>query len=724
MSVTNLLIYIIINNVMVMVTTQMCPMAKCSCQQYPPDIKVINCRDKGLTEIPKIEYPTRQHAYKVTFSTNQNTESIYCSNCNRIQTVMDNAFNGIIVTSLDLSKNPLRIVSNISFKGLENNLTELFLSGDKNSKPPYSALDNLTVLETLELYDFVQLHINTDNNFHRFPKLRKFVLHNMKISYIERYSFLNKLTYLRILELRNNEDLRTIPVGALNHLPSLKNLVLTKNGITTVPYAAFKNLFHLVELDLSNNLISRLQSGCFKSIRQSLQVLKLQLNQLDEYKLFPLTEGYWSQLKVLNLAYNKFRKIPENLFINMIYLKHLYFNSNKITSILKNNFRALSEMKEIDLSSNNLLYIQGDSFSDLQKLSYLDLRGQNEWNRYLKLNITRESVNGLENELQELLLTQTKVEESTIWDAIGALRRLRVLQLGRTGLTFIKDYAFKNHFKLQYLELSENGIFEITDKGFYGLKNSLLTLDLSQNSIHMIDKCVFKDFSLLSQIYLWRNPLHCDCRLKWLHDWIEEKKQDDPFVIYTADPICNTPEDVHNYPIYELNRDDLRCHQNYTEPSCIIHSTAPPTTSTSTTARPTTTPTIGDKPTGTIMVPKLDMNIDKKGTTSLKLVWKVTTTEGVQKFLLSVLKDDVNNAVQLNYELAKTTDYFLLNRLDPNSFYEICVHIIMTHDYLKSPGTQKCVFSNTLPISIGPINKHNSFLFITSLCFTALMRIV
>lgn len=696
---------------MVTITAQMCPMTKCSCQQYPPDIRVINCRDKGLKAIPKIDHPTQQYAYKITFSTNQNTDSIYCSNCNRIQNVSDNAFKGVRVTSLDLSKNPLKFVSNGAFKGLENHLKELLLSGDKISTPPYPALYNLSALETLELYDFAQLHIETQNYFHRFPNLKKLVLEKMKISYIEKFSFYNKLLHLKILELRNNEEMQMIPAAALSDLSSLEKLLLIKNGIMIVPYAAFRKLFYLQELDLSNNLISKLQPGCFEIIRQSLQVLKLQLNQLDEEKLHPLTEGYWSLLKTLNLAYNKLKKIPENLFVNMINLKYLYLNSNKITSILKNDFRALWEMKEIDLSSNNLLYIQGDSFSDLRSLSYLDLRVQNEWNSYLKLNITRESVNGLEKQLQELLLTQTKVEENTIWGTIRALQHLRVLQLGKTGLTFIKDYVFKYHSKLQYLELSENGISEITDKNFYGLNNSLLTLDLSQNSIRLIDKCVFKDFSLLNQIYLWRNPLHCDCGLKWLHDWIEEKKQDDPFVIYTADPICNTPEEFHDYPIYELNRDELRCHKNHTEPSCTVHSSVIPTTSVTTT--PSTTPTRDDIPTGTVTAPKLDINIDKKGTTSLKLIWKVTSTQGVQKYLLTVLKDDVNNAFQLNYALAKTTDYFILNRLDPNSFYEICVHVIMFH--LKSPGPQKCVFDKTLPLSNGPINKPNSFLFVASL---------
>ncbi|XP_007907598.1 leucine-rich repeat-containing protein 3B isoform X1 [Callorhinchus milii] len=61
-------------------------------------------------------------------------------------------------------------------------------------------------------------------------------------------------------------------------------LFLDYNEITSVPNDAFKDLHHLVELNLSNNLIHKLETHAFRGLNESLTVLSLSNNKLQTVK--------------------------------------------------------------------------------------------------------------------------------------------------------------------------------------------------------------------------------------------------------------------------------------------------------------------------------------------------------------------------------------------------------------------------------------------------------
>ncbi|GFS83800.1 LRRCT domain-containing protein [Nephila pilipes] len=53
------------------------------------------------------------------------------------------------------------------------------------------------------------------------------------------------------------------------------------------------------------------------------------------------------------------------------------------------------------------------------------------------------------------------------------------------------------------------------------------------------------------------NPIHCDCKIAWLRDWIQKKG--DSVVKLPQHTRCETPEEYQNMPLAEIPNDQLIC---------------------------------------------------------------------------------------------------------------------------------------------------------------------
>lgn len=119
------------------------------------------------------------------------------------------------------------------------------------------------------------------------------------------------LTYLEILDLRENNLKNIDPAVFRDGMAHLTYLYLNGNQLVHLPYAQLSPLKRMKVLDISYNRISEL---LYFQQEQELQGVRISLD-------------------VLQLAYNQIEKLSPNDFQHFLKVNHTYLNGNPLTVI-------------------------------------------------------------------------------------------------------------------------------------------------------------------------------------------------------------------------------------------------------------------------------------------------------------------------------------------------------------------------------------------------------
>ena len=116
---------------------------------------------------------------------------------------------------------------------------------------------------------------------------------------------------------------------------------------------------------------------------------------------------------------------------------------------------------------------------------------------------------------------------------------------------------------ISYLNLKQNKISSITNSflGNLSESKSLKWLDLSDNNLKRLPTEV-QELTNLEKVWLSGNPIHCDCDMTWMIDWINNFR-----TITTREHVmvdhyqlnCHGGK-MNGKPIYKLNKVDLGCY--------------------------------------------------------------------------------------------------------------------------------------------------------------------
>uniref|UniRef100_A0A8C3BZ13 Leucine rich repeat LGI family member 3 n=1 Tax=Cairina moschata TaxID=8855 RepID=A0A8C3BZ13_CAIMO len=126
------------------------------------------------------------------------------------------------------------------------------------------------------------------------------------------------------------------------------------------------------------------------------------------------------------------------------------------------------------------------------------------------------------------------------------------LLLNSNKFTLIGDNAFAGLPHLQYLFIENNDIQALSKATFRGLK-SLTHLSLANNNLQTLPRDLFKPLDILSDLDLRGNALACDCKIKWLVEWMESTNTTVPAVF------CSSPAHFEGQRIRDLALGDFQC---------------------------------------------------------------------------------------------------------------------------------------------------------------------
>ncbi|XP_028155800.1 leucine-rich repeat and immunoglobulin-like domain-containing nogo receptor-interacting protein 1 [Ostrinia furnacalis] len=293
--------------------------------------------------------------------------------------------------------------------------------------------------------------------------------------------------------------------------PYLKNLNLQDNELSEVPVKALKILTNLSLLDVSKNFLTHIENHSFITLRK-LTTLKISDNNitLADHAL----SGLESSLKNLNLKGTKQKVVPECI-------------------------RGLRSLAFLDLSQNSIRELPGPdgsrTFEGLESLTALNLE------RNLIVNLKEDAFSGIKTTLSSLSLLNNLLPEFPT-SAIGTLSDLRVLDIGFNLLNKLPVEAFLKNPAITLLALDGNPLPTVPVEAFAHLNQTLRGLSLGGRF------------------------LNCDCRLRWIIEWIRNGELQ--VTSRERNPqFCGNPPHFRERGFYSFEPNELVCDHETTTAS-------------------------------------------------------------------------------------------------------------------------------------------------------------
>ncbi|XP_056220478.1 toll-like receptor 13 [Seriola aureovittata] len=376
---------------------------------------------------------------------------------------------------------------------------------------------------------------------------------------------------LRILDLSRNK-LSSVPAATRN-LPILQELDLSSNLISKLECDDFANQTMLRQLNLYQNSISALKGCVFKDLIR-LQVLKLQSNQMSE--LHGAFNKHLPNLRQLLLNQNKLTAIKHGEFRGLQSLQNLSLHHNQIHQLEMGCFIGLMNLTDIQLQENRIKEdeINKGSFNDLINLRRLELRDNN-----IRYGNNSTLPNAPFSQLSRLdtlgiALQHGKGKSYLPHNFLQGLTNLRVFNTRNIQLLTLHKDTFIYTPQLQELDISTNEFRDLSPELFSPIPNlkslyisktilgsleflvnaSLSKLEFLQarkNQYSVISEEIIKSVPALVYVDLQGNSFRCDCDNAWFLQWIENNNQTQVFDAYNF--TCNYPVHLKGKELLELD---------------------------------------------------------------------------------------------------------------------------------------------------------------------------
>ncbi|XP_030068510.1 toll-like receptor 13 [Microcaecilia unicolor] len=305
---------------------------------------------------------------------------------------------------------------------------------------------------------------------------------------------------VQTLSLHNN-SIRTLEKDTFTRCPGIKTLDLSRNVLRRIDCLVFVKKRHDLEvLIVEHNLLNRLVSCSRVSLKfKRLRYISLKFNRI--LTVADAAFSYAPQLQELNLSINSIANLNRSALKHLQKLQILRLDNNLITDLCKESFEDLTSLQILILRNNRVSVIFNQTFYKLEHLYILDLGGN------IIKHLNKSSFEGLRN-LSKLYLDGNQISkiDDTMFSCVQ--NSLQVLDLARNYLRYIstrtKMSPFQKMSNLSDLKLQAQqpfGINIIPPSFFKGL-TSLQSLFLSRNKLLSIPPDVFDDLSQLRYLSL------------------------------------------------------------------------------------------------------------------------------------------------------------------------------------------------------------------------------
>ncbi|KAF9409404.1 hypothetical protein HW555_011228 [Spodoptera exigua] len=290
------------------------------------------------------------------------------------------------------------------------------------------------------------------------------------------------------------------------------------------------------------------------ALNMSTRNIVIDLLYINNSSIPVLTHNMFSNLKIHNLQISGcgIKKIEDDAFRGQgPYLKNLNLQDNELTEVPVKALKILINLSLLDISKNRISHIASHSFITLRKLTTLKVSDNN-------VTLEPQALTGLENSLKNLNLKGTK--QKTVPECIRGLRSLAFLDLSQNSIRELPgpdgSRTFEGLDSLTALNLERNLIVHLRDDAFAGIKS---TLTLDGNPLPTVPEEAFSHLNqTLRGLSLGGRFLNCDCRLRWIIEWIRNGELQ--VTSRERNPqFCGNPSHFRERGFYSFEPNELVC---------------------------------------------------------------------------------------------------------------------------------------------------------------------
>ncbi|XP_040866339.1 receptor-like protein EIX1 [Glycine max] len=404
---------------------------------------------------------------------------------------------------LDLGGYSDLFAENVEWVSMDIQIEEtcsLQFRGNEIQGPIPVGIRNLTLLQNLDL---------SQNSFSSSIPDCLYGLHRLKYLDLRGNNLhgtisdaLGNLTSLVELHLLYNQLEGTIPTS-LGNLTSLVELDLSNNQLEGTIPPSLGNLTSLVRLDLS---YSQLEGNIPTSLGNLTSLVELDLSYSQLEGNIPTSLGNVCNLRVIGLSYLKLnQQVNELLEILAPCISHgltrLAVQSSQLSGNLTDHIGAFKNIVLLDFSNNSIGGALPRSFGKLSSLRYLNLSiNKFSGNPFESLgSLSKLSSLYIDGNLFHGLVKEDDLANLTSLTEFGASGNNFTLKVGpnwrpnfRLSYLDVTSWQLSPNFpswiqsqnKLEYVGLSNTGIFDSIPTQMWETLPQVLYLNLSHNHIH------------------------------------------------------------------------------------------------------------------------------------------------------------------------------------------------------------------------------------------------
>ena len=233
-------------------------------------------------------------------------------------------------------------------------------------------------------------------------------------------------------------------------------------------------------------------------------MFSLKTARCDDKNLQSVPTDLGHDIKVLSFEYNGLTYLGMDHFAGYPALQEIYFSNNRIDTIAPDAFRGLRNLQILDLSGNKLTSFPTEALKHTKYVREVNFKG---------------------NPIKYILE-----------DDLKHLPNLEIISFENNWLERIHPKAFAGSKKLEEINLVNNELKSLSSEMEAQLPESLKFLRLYQN------------------------PWNCDCKLRWLRQWIASTKVNWDFgTTIPNTPACSTPEILRGINWKHLEPEKFAC---------------------------------------------------------------------------------------------------------------------------------------------------------------------